>query len=439
MKNCATGNCKADGCTSCFPEKRDGAPPRVHRFDLGQLEKPVRHDNGWVEVDARLTRTGVFLYRNADGSTRRELRLPEEVFDAKTMGSFRSVPVTDEHPPEFLTSKNTSKYARGSVAGDVSRDDNFVRGRLMVTDGVLLQKMDDGEQLEVSCGYTCELQEQTGVFNGEKYDSIQRNIRGNHVAIVPLGRAGRDARVRMDSALFQVVGSENVGNNLLTKPPERTVKIKIDGIEYEADSEAAIQAQAKVDKARADALAASEAKAAELQKKLDAASAKADAAEEKAAKLDADIKALPGKVSADLRARIALEGQARRVLGGKAKFDGLSDLEVRKAMLKSLSPDVKLDGKSEAYIEARLDAAMEAAEEEEEEETEDGKNPFAKKGDSSSFVTDNDDGEDDSDATPRVMTWDEANKDHADRDEAYDAMCARNRMAWTRPITGDLK
>lgn len=44
-----------------------------------------------------------------------------------------------------------------------------------------------------------------GIPDGLHYDVIQRNIRGNHVALVDKGRAGETACLRMDSAdAFQI-------------------------------------------------------------------------------------------------------------------------------------------------------------------------------------------------------------------------------------------
>jgi hypothetical protein len=40
-----------------------------------------------------LTRVGIFEYRRPDGSIRRELRLPEEVFAQESLASYKGKPV----------------------------------------------------------------------------------------------------------------------------------------------------------------------------------------------------------------------------------------------------------------------------------------------------------------------------------------------------------
>lgn len=182
----------------------------AYRIDRGNLSKPVKMSNGWLRIDGRLTRTGVFTYRNDDGTMRRELRLPEEVFKTDAMQSFALVPVTDEHPPGFLDAKNTREYARGSVAGTLRKDGEFIAGELLVTDADLIKKLEDGAARELSCGYNCDLDEKPGVTaDGLRYDAIQRNIRGNHVAVVAKGRAGPEARVRMDGASVEVLDGDD--------------------------------------------------------------------------------------------------------------------------------------------------------------------------------------------------------------------------------------
>lgn len=333
----------------------------VHRFDRGTLKKPTRTPEGWLRVDGHLTRTGVFLYRDHAGKERRELRLPEEVFAEATLRSFAMVPVTDEHPPSFLDASNAREFSRGSVSEVISREDHLVRASLIVTDAALVAKLETGKAQEISCGYTCELEEKSGVHNGEKFDCIQRNIVGNHVAIVPMGRAGPEARVRMDAAAFQVIEVQTPG----VQSPNRegktvTVKtIRIDGVDFEVGTEAHLQAVAKRDEANAAALAAAKLETAEAKKALDAAQAKADAATDRLAKLDEEMKALPAKLAVEFRQRADLESKARTVLGEKFDLSKLDTKGVQLAVLTKLQPKLDFSKKTDSQIEARFDVEVE--------------------------------------------------------------------------------
>ncbi|MES1986804.1 MAG: DUF2213 domain-containing protein, partial [Pseudomonadota bacterium] len=61
-------------------------------------------------------------------------------------------------------------------------------------------KIESDEKIELSMGYTCVYDFTSGIFNGERYDAIQREIRANHIALVDQGRMGKEVRV-LDRAL----------------------------------------------------------------------------------------------------------------------------------------------------------------------------------------------------------------------------------------------
>lgn len=344
----------------------------VRRLDAGTLLRaPQVMPNGWLRVDGYLTRVGVFTYGLPDGTRRREYRPPGEVFAVESLSSFDLVPVTDEHPGEFLTAANTTQYQKGAVSGP-RVDGDRVCGTFLITDADLVSKMQSGKQ-EVSCGYTCDLEMASGVTaDGESYDAIQRNIRGNHVAIVEAGRAGPQIRVRMDAAAELEVGAPAPSNGIdrptlqpapgAKKAQPTMSKIRIDGVDYDPSTEAFAQAMQKRDEKTAADIASMKAELAKATEKADKAEARADAAGEELAKAQEQIKELPTKLRADMAARAELDAKARAVLGKDAKLDSLTPAEVRRLVLSKLAPDVKLDGKSEAYVEARFDAAIETAE-----------------------------------------------------------------------------
>lgn len=336
----------------------------VRRFDRGELRSPVKLPNGWLRADAYFTRTGVFLYRNPDGTARRELRLPEEVFKADALESFGLSPFTDDHPPVMLDASNTAGFVRGAIESP-RRDGDHVRGTILVYDAGTIAKMEGGKR-ELSCGYTCDLEHVPGEWNGARYDVIQRNIRGNHVALVDRGRAGATASVKMDAADAFMVDAETEpkpGEEPATeKDKAMKRKIKIDGITFEVE-EAHADAFEKFEretKARIDSLTADVTKAradADREKaRADVATEKATAAEK--AKTDA---ADPKRLDAMVEARANLIAIAREHLGANFKADGKSENEIKIAVLGKLSPAFKADGKSADYVNARFDLACEAA------------------------------------------------------------------------------
>ncbi len=343
----------------------------VRRYDAGTCSAAKKLPNGWLRADGLISRTGIQEYRRADGTTVRELRLPDEVFHADALASFAMVPVTDDHPAEgVLTAENTAKLQRGHLGENLRQDGDKVLAPLLITDGALIEKILAGKQ-ELSCGYTCDLDETPGEWQGQRYDCIQRSIRGNHVAVVDRGRAGPDVRVKLDTgdaASIRRTHDDDEGG----EPPNREsthMKIRIDGVEYEVTDQVA-QAIEKLGKAHADALSAAEAKHKGAAARLDAAEkvvsaekARADLAEDKAKKAEAARvdAADPKKVAEAVKARVAIETKAREVLGAEAKLDELDELAVKRAVLAKLTPDVKLDGKDAAYVGAAYDIAIAGA------------------------------------------------------------------------------
>lgn len=329
---------------------------RVLRYDVGELKKPKRLPNGWLRVEAYLTRTGVFEYRNPDGTKRRELRLDEEVFSPSSLETFASVPFTNEHPAKegrrvMLDAENTSEFARGSVES-VRRDGDKLAATIMVTDQRTIADLEAGK-VQVSVGYDADLEWKAGEHQGERYDAIQRGIVANHVALVKRGRAGPESSVRLDEAdtamVFLLADS---GSAVPTE--ERMFKMKFDEAELEVSEEVA-----KAIGAERNATAA---KLASVQAEVEKVTARADAADAEIAKLKVEVAEAPAKAKAAAEARATLESKAAK-LAPTAKFDGLSDLEVMRSATEGHTGR-KLEGKSEAYVQAAFDIALERLDEE---------------------------------------------------------------------------
>lgn len=118
-------------------------------------------------------------------------RRPEDVFDPAAIASFEGKDVTYTHPPEMLAPENQSSYSKGH-AENVRREGDFLVADLHLKDPTLISEVRNGILREVSCGYLCD-------YTPSGAGCRQTNIRGNHIAIVPRGRAGHDVAIK-DSA-----------------------------------------------------------------------------------------------------------------------------------------------------------------------------------------------------------------------------------------------
>ena len=115
-------------------------------------------------------------------------RREEDVFEDAAMASFEGKPVTDGHPPENVGPENFAAYARGHVQ-NVRREGGHLVADLYINDPVLASEVQNRVKREVSCGYLCRYEP-----NGARYR--QTHIRGNHVAVVPRGRAGHEVAIK---------------------------------------------------------------------------------------------------------------------------------------------------------------------------------------------------------------------------------------------------
>lgn len=337
---------------------------RVTRFDMGSLGAAEKMPNGWLKAPGRFTRAGVFTYRNQDGSTRKELRLPEEVFSPAAMKSFAMVPVTLDHPPGLLDSSNTNEYSVGHTGENLVQDGDYLCGPTMVTKDSAIAAVEGGKQ-ELSCGYTCALDDTPGthpVYGA--YDVIQRDILGNHLAIVDKGRAGPTARLQLDRM-------DAVQIDTTTTPESGALMKKtIHGVEYEVTDQVgqAIDkqkeaAQKRYDDKEAELLSA---KALLEKEKARADSASEDLTKEKKLRADAEN---PEAIKAKVKARLDLETSARKVLGSDEKLDALSEAEIKTKVVQKVYPSADLKNKSADYLQARFDSALEKAPESTEEAT----------------------------------------------------------------------
>jgi len=167
------------------------------RYDFVQVSAPrIDSKTGILRCRGTIARTGVQDYRNSDGTVRRELRPADEV--EKSAKSFEAQPITLEHPPEMVNARNSRNYMRG-LTGTVAFDGALLTTELTVTD----QEAVDSAQTthkQLSNGYECDIDETPGTWEGQRYDCIQRNIRGNHVALVKQARAGEMAKLHLDSS-----------------------------------------------------------------------------------------------------------------------------------------------------------------------------------------------------------------------------------------------
>lgn len=321
---------------------------------------------GFIKGRACVTNIGVFPYRLADGSIEYELRHPDDVFEQESMDSLRMKPVTNDHPKEAVTADNVKLFQVGNLGDNPFNGDNIhLTIDMIVQDSGAIGDILKGKR-ELSCGYTADIVDESGVWLGTPYTKRQKNIRYNHVAVVDTARAGEAARIKLDSGegvlvtTFEkaAVAVENKDTKKEDRMAENMKTIQLDSVDYQAE-EAVISAY-KSEKARADSLvdelATKQKSISTLEAERDSAKERADALEAKVADLE-KAKLDEAEINKRVEARIALVALANEAKA-EVKAD-MSDLEIKKAIVMAVYPKTNLDGKDEVYVSARVDCARE--------------------------------------------------------------------------------
>jgi uncharacterized protein len=216
----------------------------------------VMTPEGYLVATGVLARSGIQEYRayelGMDGDPMRIVKIyrPEsEVFDRDSMASFDGLPITIEHPPGAVTADNWSQYANGDARGIDRAQDKMV-GRLTFKTKAAIDALESGKS-ELSNGYTFDFDETPGVTpDGQKYDGVQRKIRGNHVALVDAARCGPACRV-----------ADSIPQTKEITMADALRKVTVDGIPVNTDEAGAAiiekltKAHEKAQKRLTDALA----------------------------------------------------------------------------------------------------------------------------------------------------------------------------------------
>jgi len=344
------------------------------RYDFSPIEKYEVTPEGYLRAWASIARTGIQLYTDADGSVRREYRPETEVASPDSLASFAGKAITSEHPPVLLDADNTKDYQVGFSGTEVVYDNGFVKAVMTITDKETIDRIMRGDAREVSAGYRVNYDPTPGVTDsGEHYDGIQKEILGNHIAVVRRGRAGPQVKLHLDR-------QDAADPSLLSIEENTTMSAKVvfDGAEFEVTESVALAITKEREDAKmsyedmkkkydelqsaADSMKAEmDAMEKEMKGKMDAAEGRADALAEQVEELNAELAAAK-EINLDsmVEERVALIEKAKPVLDSAYDFAGKTAREVMVDSIKAVRGDeLDLSEKSDDYVQAMFDTLSE--------------------------------------------------------------------------------
>ena len=344
------------------------------RYDFSPIEKYEVTPEGYLRAWASIARTGIQLYTDADGSVRREYRPETEVASPASLASFAGKAVTAEHPPVLLDADNTKDYQVGFSGTEVVYDNGFVKAVMTITDQDAIDRIMRGDAREVSAGYRVNYDPTPGITDsGEHYDGIQKEIVGNHIAVVRRGRAGPQVKLHLDR---QDAADPSLIQN--TKERLMTAKVVFDGAEFEVSESVALAITKEREdgrmsyedmKKKYDGMVAEASKMKEemdamekeMKGKCDSAEGRADALAEQVEELSAELAAAK-EINLDsmVEERVALIEKAKPVLDAAYAFAGKTAREVMVDSIKAVRGDeLDLSEKSDDYVQAMFDTLSE--------------------------------------------------------------------------------
>ena len=389
------------------------------RYDKGVVQgETTLTEEGYIKARAVVTRCGVFLYKNADGTIRKELRHPDDVLVPESLESIKMIPVVNGHPPErLINADNAKRLAVGYTGESVDNEMPYIVANLVITDKDTVEQIKKKNKNELSLGYTVDLVPDSGSYFGEPYEYRQTNIRYNHLALVDQARAGPQARISLDGD-----DAEEIQKEEAVVADKKIRKIKIDAEEYMMEDNAAsaieklLASHHEYKKGHEDFMG----KHTALQEAHDKMMAERDSMRDKdyhdpeavhhpleedeigangkeehdpldlngmqshvkdyekptnmenhavmSPKNEHYPKDLPkipnvdaAEVNRRVKTRVKLEKLSERYLDKTtlSRMDSLSDLEIKKRLICTIQPNAQLAGKSEVYINARFDSVCE--------------------------------------------------------------------------------
>ena len=306
----------------------------IFRLDKIEVKKDKMEvmPSGALRFNVTLTRSGIFLYKDAKGNVIRELRHPKEVFSKESLDTIKGMIFTDEHPPEMINQDNWKTYAVGSFGDNVQvRDNQYIENSITVYDKDTVKKILSGEKVELSAGYWADTVKETGIYNGQQYDSIQKNIRYNHGSLVEKGRAGENVKIKFDNQDIDIFILEKLEDK------SHMAQIKIDGVEFEVGDQVLPIIQKKLDSLVI------------LEKEKEALKGKFDTLNAQMEKVRQDQ---------EKEARNSFILSVKPFLDKQEITDSMTERQIKELVIKSENKEAKLDGFSDDYVSGIFDMIL---------------------------------------------------------------------------------
>jgi hypothetical protein len=330
---------------------------------LKNAKKVQWKEDGTFIAHAPITSMGVYVYNRENGTTH-ELRSYEEVFKEDSLKTLENLSITLHHPNEEVDDKNKAQYEVGRIIGNISHYDNDPRvyADLHITNKTAIKAALTSGVKFLSCGYKSKDLKTDGVFLGMSYDTIQTDIRYNHVSLCRKPRGDEHLMIKLDgiedalkfddaqTEFEEIVSIINNGENNMAIQKEDSGNSNAETIKMFADM------QTKIDSKEKELIVA--------KSEVDKIKGEKDALQAKCDSLASELKSLQDSFPNQIH-ELAYKLSSLRTLVNDWGIEGLkadaTEKEMKMAIISKHDKNFKADGKSEEYINARFDSTIEIA------------------------------------------------------------------------------
>ncbi len=307
-----------------------------------KLQMPTKRKfkiSGQMIAPCSIARVGIMEYRAKEcgaifadrdpDSIVKIMTTEQELFDAASLDSYRSAPITVGHPEEDVTTENAKELIKGVLEGTPVRDGDLLVGTLVLNDADAISLVRTNTN-QLSSGHTCVLKL---ADEGKEWDAEKTQIRANHIAIVSRGRAG--VAEIADEAPDEIIEETEV-------PVEAEVKVEV---EAEVIAEETLDDPASANISVGDAA---------LVKTIEELTARLEDAESKLK--EAVKKATPEAIDAAVEKRMDFIKEAETLATVDTK--GKTEMEIKRAIVEKVKA-MSLKDKSDEYVEVRYQILLE--------------------------------------------------------------------------------
>ena len=356
----------------------------ITRFDTAPInELTVDPQTGYLHAsNVPIARVGVFPYLHSDGTWTNEAKLPEDILSESTVKSANNKPVTNDHPVDdgenvLVDKSNSTQYVKGFTADNAHVEGDMLKVGLTIMDPQLIDAVQNGGKQELSIGFQTDVEPISGEYNGAKYDSVQRNIQINHVAVVDRAREGHNIRITGDSAqmvvndtrkekqmaeneknVFDDAGNTSSNTNSASSNTSSSSNSSSSSSSDDKDKQIAdLKQQVKdlqAQLAKANGSNSSSNSQDDSDDDKGKNSNKSDSVEREIEKLKAERDKYKCNVEGDsfnnaVDDRIELIDEAKKILGDSYDFRGKSDKQIKIDSIKKADSTIDVEDKPDAY------------------------------------------------------------------------------------------